>query len=62
MVIQLTDDEAKKFEEWKLSFGPLPDIGFSGGHFGLEIIFTSIGNIITAKAWNGDELLLTEIL
>jgi hypothetical protein len=62
MLIELTDDEVKKFEEWKLSFGVLPDIGFTGGHFGLEIIFTSIGNIITAKAWNGEELLLTEIL
>jgi hypothetical protein len=62
MVIELTDDEVKKFEEWKLSFGELPDIGFAGGHFGLEIIFTSIGNVITAKAWNDEELLLTEIL
>ena len=60
MVIELSDDEVKKFEEWKLSFGELPDIGFTGGHFGLEIIFTSIGNVITAKAWNGEELLLTE--
>ena len=62
MVIELTDDEVKKFEDWKLSFGELPNIGFTGGHFGVEIIFTSIGKIITAKAWNGDELLLTEIL
>jgi len=62
MVIELNDDEVKKFEDWKISFGELPNIGFTGGHFGLEIIFTSLGKIITAKAWNGDQLLLTEIL
>ena len=62
MVIELTDAEVKKFEDWKLSFGELPDIGFTGGHFGLEVIFTSIGTVITAKAWNGDELLLSKIL
>ena len=31
MVIELSDTEVKKFEEWKLSFGELPDIGFTGG-------------------------------
>ena len=62
MVIELTDNEVEKFDKWKLSFGELPDIDFTGGHFGLEIIFTSVGTVITAKAWNGEELLLTEIL
>ena len=62
MVIELSHDEVKKFEDWKTSFGELPNIGFTGGHFGLEVIFTSMGTVITAKAWNGDELLLTEIL
>ena len=62
MVIKLTHDEVKKFEDSKSSFGELPDIGFTGGYFGLEVIFTSIGTVITAKAWNGDELLLSKIL
>lgn len=59
--IQLTDSQNKKYNEWCKSFGELPYIGFTDGHFGLEIIFTSIGTIIYGTAWNGQKIDLTEI-
>ena len=49
MVIELTDAEVKKFEDWKLSFGELPDIGFTGGHFGLEVFFYQHWNCNNCK-------------
>lgn len=60
MTIKLTDEQVKKFKEWKLSFDELPYIGSTGGHFGLEIIFTSIGQVIHAINWKGDKIDLTE--
>lgn len=60
MTIQLSDTQVRKFEEWKESFGKLPYIGATGGHFGLKVIFTSIGEVIYGTAWNGQEIDLTE--
>jgi len=60
MTIQLTPTQVQKFEEWKKSFGILPNIGATGGHFGLEIIFTSIGEVIKGKSWDGNEIDLTD--
>lgn len=60
MTIELSDTQVRKFEEWKESFGELPHIGATGGHFGLKIIFTSIGEVIYGIAWNGEKIDLTE--
>jgi len=60
MNIQLTEEQIKKYNDWKKSFGELPYIGATSGHFGLTIIFTSIGEIIKGKAWNGQEIDLTD--
>lgn len=60
-MIELSKNQLKKFNEWKRSFGKLPHIGATGGHFGVKIIFTSIGNIVIGFAWNGKEIDLTEI-
>ena len=59
MIIELTDNQVKEFNEWQKSFEPLPYIGATGGHFGLKIIFTSLGDIITGTSWNGQEIDLT---
>lgn len=53
MKIELTSKEAEAFERFKEKFKPLPSIGATGGHFGLRIIFTSIGNVIHAISWDG---------
>lgn len=60
MTIELTDEQVKKYEEWKISFGKLPHLGATGGHFGLEITFTSIGEVIHGTNWKGDKIDLTE--
>jgi len=60
MKIELSDNQVKKFNDWKKSFDKLPHIGATGGHFGINILFTSIGQVITAVAWNGTEIDLTE--
>ena len=60
MIIQLTPSQVQKFEEWKKSFSELPYIGATGGHFGLEIIFTSIGEVIIGKSWGGEKIDLTD--
>ena len=60
MKIELSETQVKKFQEWQESFGELPHIGATGGHFGLKIIFTSIGEVIYGTAWNGKEIDLTE--
>ena len=60
MIIELSEKQEEKFEAWKKSFGKLPNIGATGGHFGLEIIFTSIGEVIHGIAWNDEKIDLTE--
>lgn len=61
MEIKLTDSQVKKYDDWKKLFGSeLPNIGMTGGHFGLEIIFTSIGIVIHGISWKGDKIDLTE--
>lgn len=60
MKIELSEKQVKKFQEWQESFGELPNIGATGGHFGLKIIFTSIGEVIFGTAWNGEKIDLTE--
>jgi len=57
----LNEEQIRKFNEWKESFGELEYIGATGGHFGLEIIFTSIGDVIFGKSWNGQTIDLSEI-
>lgn len=62
-MINLSDSQLAKFNEWKRSFiinKELPYIGATGGHFGLKVIFTSIGNILIGFSWNGKEIDLTE--
>lgn len=60
MTIQLTPTQVQRFEEWKNSFGELPNIGAMGGHFGLNIIFTSIGKVIYGVNWEDEKIDLTE--
>jgi len=60
MKIELSESQTKKYQDWTESFGELPHIGATGGHFGLKIIFTSIGEVIYGTAWNGRIIDLTE--
>lgn len=61
MQIELTETQTNKFIEWQKSFGEiLPYIGATGGHFGLTIIFTSIGMVVKGISWDGKEIDLTE--
>lgn len=60
MQIEISKDQLEKFENWKKSFVKLPYIGATGGHFGLNITFTSIGIVIFGRAWNGQKIDLTE--
>ncbi len=62
MIIKLSEEQVQKFKNWQDTFGELPYIGMTGGHFGLEIIFTSIGIVIYGTAWNGKKIDLTEEL
>lgn len=59
--IELNDKQLKKFNSWIKSFKNLPDIGATGGHFGLEITFTTLGSVITGTSWDGKTINLTEI-
>ena len=52
--------QLQKFEKWKDEFGDLPYIGATGGHFGLKIIFTSLGAVIYGYSWNDKEIDLTD--
>lgn len=61
IVIELTDEQNKQYNDWCKSFGELPYLGPFGGHFGLDIIFTSVGPIISAKSWNGKKINLVDI-
>lgn len=62
ITIELSLSQTKKFHDWQKLFGEeLPNIGMTGGHFGLEIIFTSIGLVIYGKSWKGDKIDLTEL-
>jgi hypothetical protein len=60
MIIELTPTQVEKFTEWQKTFGELPDIGATGGHFGIKIIFTSIGEVVEGVAWNGETIDLTD--
>ncbi len=59
--IELNPAQVALFEAWQKSFGELPYIGFTGGHFGISVIFTSIGEVIEGIAWNGEKIELTEV-
>ncbi len=61
MIIELTDNQTKKYNDWIATFEELPYIGATGGHFGLKIIFTSIGPVISGTSWIGQEINLTEL-
>jgi hypothetical protein len=61
MTIELSETQVKKFQEWQETFGELPHIGVTGGHFGLKIIFTSIGEAIYGISWDGKQIDLTEL-
>lgn len=56
----LSKEQEKRFNTWVNKYKPLPYIGSTGGHFGLDITFTSVGYIVIAYNWKGDELDLTE--
>jgi len=60
LIIELTEEQTNKFNTWKNTFKNKDYLGMVGGHFGLEIIFTSVGDIIKGKAWNGQEIDLTD--
>lgn len=56
----LSNIQQQRFNTWKNQFKPLPNIGATGGHFGIDVTFTSIGCVVIAYNWKGDELDLTE--
>jgi hypothetical protein len=56
----LSNEQQKRFNTWQNKYKPLPYIGATGGHFGLDIQITSIGYIVIAYNWKGEELDLTE--
>ena len=58
--IILTRAQEKKFKNWQKQYYPLENIGTTGGHFGLKVIFTGIGEVITGFNWKGDEIDLTD--
>ena len=58
--IELSEKQLKKFNDWIQTFGELPNIGATGGHFGLSIIFTSLGTIVKGVSWNDKEIELTQ--
>lgn len=60
MKFELDKEQVKKFKKWQKSFEPLPYIGSTGGHFGIKIILTSIGEVIYGYNWKGDEVDLTD--
>lgn len=60
IAIELSKEQEQKFNKWKDTFGELPNIGATGGHFGLKIIFTSIGVVIEGFAWTGESIDLAE--
>lgn len=55
----LNEKQQKQFKKWQKSFS-LPYIGATGGHFGIKIIFTSIGEVIYGFSWDGKEINLTD--
>lgn len=56
----LSNEQQKRFNTWQNKYKPLPYIGATGGHFGVNIQFTSIGYVVIAYNWKGDELDITE--
>jgi hypothetical protein len=56
----LSNEQQKRFNTWQNKYKPLPYIGATGGHFGIDIQITSIGYIVIAYNWKGDELDITE--
>lgn len=56
----LSKEQEKRFQIWQNKHKPLPYIGSTGGHFSLEITFTSIGLVVIAKNWKDETLDLTE--
>jgi hypothetical protein len=56
----LSNEQQKRFNTWQNKYKPLPYIGATGGHFGIDIHITSIGYIVIAYNWKGDELDITE--
>lgn len=58
--IELSAEQTEKYDKWKMSFKKLPYLGATGGHFGLKIIFTSLGQIVEGMAWNGKTIDLTD--
>jgi hypothetical protein len=55
----LSKEQLVKFNEWKKSIAP-KYTGAIGGQFGLNIIFTSMGDIIIGYSVNGDKIDLTD--
>lgn len=63
--IELDLGQEQKYEAWKQGIiekhkGKLPNIGAIGGHFGITVIFTSIGQIIKGISWDNQEIDLTD--
>lgn len=55
----LTESQQKLFKDWQKTI-PTKYIGAIGGQFGIRIIFTGIGEIITGYDIDGNEIDLTE--
>ena len=56
---ELTEEEEKKFDEWRKSTGEVY-VGAIGGAYEFSFIPTGLGTIITIKCADGTELDLTD--
>jgi hypothetical protein len=58
--IYLTVKQEKKFKQWQNTFKDKEIIDVAGSHFGIKVIFSGIGPVITGFNWKGDEIDLTD--
>lgn len=58
--IYLTPEQERKYKQWQNTFKEKEIIDVAGSHFGIKIIFSGIGLIITGFNWKGDEIDLTD--
>ncbi len=59
IVVALNPSQQKSYKEWKESF-QLETVDVAGAHFGVKVIFTGVGQVISGFNWKGDEIDLTD--
>ncbi len=58
--LHINNEEWEKYKEWRETINDLPYLGAVGGHFGLSVYFTGIGEIIKGTYLGKDEIDLTD--